>query len=149
MIDGAALNQLVFNAFTGKTTWLQASKLYSVDDFIETFYHTRVSMRKQLDGLTDSQACYFSEKVAVWSLSETITHLIFSQAFYYNSLLDITSSQRPHIIEAARGYGEGAGQNIPANVLRTQLDLATVLITDAIRSHLIKFGVKTAELTAD
>ena len=132
MIDSAVLNTLVFNAFTGKTTWLAASKLYPVDELIEAFYQTRASMRKQLDGITDAQAHFFNDKVAVWSLSETITHLIYTQAFYHNSLVDITSTHRPHIIEAARGFGEGAHQNIPAETLRTRLDEATVVITETI-----------------
>ncbi len=145
MIDSTVLNTLVFNAFTGKTTWLAASKLYPIDEFIEAFYQTRTSMRKQLDGVTDAQAHFFNDKVAVWSLSETITHLIYTQAFYHNSLVDITSTHRPHIIEAARGFGEGAHQNIPVETLRTRLDEATGVITEAITQTRPNYDpVKTA-----
>ena len=132
MLDGAVLNQLIFDAFTGKMSWYQASQQHPVDDFIEAFYRTRATMRKQLDGLTDAQANFYSEQMGVWSLSETVTHLIFSQNAYYNGLLDITSLQRPHLSEAARGFGEGSHQGIAAAELRTRLDAATALMTDVI-----------------
>jgi hypothetical protein len=143
MLDSAILNQLIFDAFTGKMTWLHASTLHPLDDFIEAFYRTRASMQQRvLEGLTDGQAAFFSEKVATWSISETITHLVYSQNFYYNALLDITSSQLPHILEAARGFGEGAKHSVPADTLREMLQKATVLIRDAIEQTRHTYDVK-------
>lgn len=143
MLDSAIINQLIFDAFTGKMTWLQASALHPLDDFIDAFYRTRASMQQRvLEGLTDAQAAFFSEKVATWSVSETITHLIYSQNAYYNALLDITASELPHIVEAARGFGEGAKQRIPADTLREQLQQATVLIKDGIERTRHNYDVK-------
>lgn len=143
MLDSAILNQLVFDAFTGKMTWLHASTLHPLDDFIDSFYRARASMQQRvLEGLTDAQAAFYSEKVATWSISETITHLVYSQNAYYNALLDITSSQLPHMLEAARGFGEGAKHNIPADALREMLQQATVVIRDGIEQTRRSYNVQ-------
>ncbi len=132
MIETAALNQLLFDAFTGKMTWLAASRQYSLPDFIDAFHRTRATMQKTLEDVTDAQVAYQAPTVPTWSLSETVTHLVYSQSFYYNALLEITSSQLPHIAEAARGFGEGSKQNIAAAVLRQMLLEATVLIDEGL-----------------
>jgi hypothetical protein len=143
MLDSAIVNQLIFDAFTGKITWLHASTLHPLDDFIDAFYRTRASMQQRvLEGLTDAQATFFSEKVATWPISETITHLVYSQNAYYNALLDITSSQLPHIVEAARGFGEGAKHKVPANTLRDILQKATVVIKGGIEQTRHTYDVK-------
>jgi uncharacterized damage-inducible protein DinB len=121
MIDSQILNTLLQDAFTGKTTWLEASTRYPLDEFIETYYETRARMQHALEGLTDAQAAYANPVHPFWSISETITHLIYSQGFYINKLLDISTSRLPHVVEAARGFGEGARQNIPADELRARL----------------------------
>src|SRR5437773_2119209 len=56
----------------------------------------------------------------------------YSQHFYHNQLLDITTSELPHIAEAAKGFGEGARRNLPAAELRNMLDAATVVIAETI-----------------
>ncbi len=139
MIETADFNTLILNAFTGKTTWLWASQQYPLGDFIDTFHRTRASMQKTVDGLTDGQAAFHMDGVSTWSLSETITHLVFSQGFYHNALLDISDSGIPHITEAARGFGEGGRVNVPADELRTMLREATILINDAIEKTRITY----------
>lgn len=46
--------------------------------------------------------------------------------------MEITSSQLPHIVEAAKGFGEGAKQAIPAAELRQMLSEATIVINNGI-----------------
>jgi uncharacterized damage-inducible protein DinB len=128
------LNALLLEAFSGQTTWLDASTRYTAEDFIDTFYATRALTRKTIADLGDEEAAFASPVHPFWSLSETITHLIFSQGFYHNKLLDIATSQHPHVLEAARGFGEGAKTNIPAGQLRQGLDEATAQITSAIEA---------------
>lgn len=138
MIEISALNQLLFDAFTGKITWLEASARYTLDEFIQAFYNTRATMQKTITGLTDAQAAYTAPDNAAWSLSETITHLVYSQNFYHNQLLEITTSQSPHLAEAAQGFGEGAKRDISAETLQRMLEEATQRIRQAIentRSH--------------
>lgn len=132
MLDTNALNQLLLDAFSGKISWLEASARYSVDDFIEAFKRTRDIMQKNLVDLTDAQVSYVIGGNPTWSISEMVTHLIYSQASYYNFILEITSSELPHIAEAAKGFGEGAKTDIPAAELRENLAKATTQIYDAI-----------------
>ncbi|MEP7286994.1 MAG: DinB family protein [Chloroflexota bacterium] len=132
MIETHALNQLLLEAFSGKITWLEASTKYPLDEFIASFHRTREVMQKTLVGLTDAQVAYIIPREPMWSISEMVTHLIYSQNFYYNQLLDITTSELPHLLEAAQGFGEGAKANLPADVLREQLNNATALIKVAI-----------------
>jgi acyl-CoA synthetase (AMP-forming)/AMP-acid ligase II len=95
-------------AFIREITWFEASKEYSLDEFIETFYNTRKRVQELLEGMTDAQVIFASPAHSLWSVSESVTHLIYTQGYYINKLLDITTSSLPHIIEAARGFGEGA-----------------------------------------
>ena len=132
MLDTTALNQLLLEGFSGKITWLEASTRYSLEEFIEAFKRTRDLMQKNLDGLTDAQVSFVIEGNPTWSISEMVTHLIYSQAAYYNFLLDITSSTLPHIAEAAKGFGEGAKTGIAADELRANLAKATTQIYDTI-----------------
>ncbi len=132
MIDTPILNQLLLEAFSGQTTWLEASTRYSLDEFIDTFRRTRELMIKTVSDLSDEQVAYHIPSDPTWSISEMVTHLIYSQGFYYNQLLDISTSQLPHVIEAARGFGEGSQMHVAAAVLRDNLDKATPLIFDAI-----------------
>ena len=132
MIPSTELNPLILSAFTKQTTWLEASKQYSLDEFIETFFQTRARTQELLEGLNDARVSFASDVHPFWSISESITHLIYSQGFYLNTLLDIATSQLPHVVEAARGLGEGAKQNIPAEQLRKNLNFATEQIQTAI-----------------
>jgi uncharacterized damage-inducible protein DinB len=134
IIDSVSLNPLLLDAFSKKITWLEASTRYPVEDFIDTFFQTRQLMQKTITGLTDADVWFASDAHPFWSLSETITHLIYSQGFYHNKLLEIATSQLPHAIEAARGFGEGAQLNIPADALRTRLQAATIEITTALEA---------------
>ena len=139
MITSEDLNPLVLSAFTKEITWLEASTHYSLDEFIETFFHTRELTQENLKSLTDEQVAFSSPAYSLWSISESITHLIHTQGFYHNKLLDISTSQLPHLVEAARGFGEGAKQNIPVKDLRVGLDAATerirVVIEQTRNSH--------------
>jgi uncharacterized damage-inducible protein DinB len=125
MPDIAAIGQTILDAFTGKMTWLEASDKHPLEDVIATFYRTRVAMQKLLENMSDKQVAYHDPNTPVWSLSETVTHLVFSQAGYYNQLLEITTSDLPHIAEAAKGFGEGAKAGIRADDLRSILQQAT------------------------
>lgn len=132
MIPSNELNPLILSAFTGQITWLEASTQYPLDEFIETFFHTRVRTQELLDGLNDAQVAFASDVHPFWTISESITHLIYSQGFYLNTLLDIAVSRLPHVVEAARGFGEGAKQNVPAVQLRRNLRFATEQIQTAL-----------------
>ena len=132
MIPSEELNPLILSAFTKQITWLEASNQYSLDEFIETFFSTRSRTQELLEGLNDSQVAFASNVHPFWTISESITHLIHSQGFYLNTMLDIATSQLPHVVEAARGFGEGAKQDIPAEQLRTNLRFATEQIQTAI-----------------
>ena len=139
MIASNILNPLILSAFTKEITWLEASTRHSLDEFIETFYHIRERTEENLADLTDTQVAYSSPAHSLWSVSETITHLVYSQGFYHNKLLEISTSQLPHMMEAARGFGEGARQNIPADQLHVILANATeqirVVIDGTRNSH--------------
>jgi hypothetical protein len=78
MIDIPVLNQLILDAFTGKMTWFDASKQYPVDEFIASFRRTRDAMYKTISDLSDAHAAYQAEGNPTWSLSEMVTHLIYS-----------------------------------------------------------------------
>jgi len=132
MIDSPALTKLLLSGLSGKITWLTLSESYSVDEYIEAFRRTRALMTRTVADLTDEQAAFQVDGNPTWSISEMVTHLIYSQAFYYNQLLEITTSQLPHILEAAKGLGEGAKLGIPAAQLRVNLQTATAQINDAI-----------------
>ncbi|NWF65076.1 MAG: DinB family protein [Chloroflexi bacterium] len=132
MIPSEELNPLILSAFTKEITWLEASNRYSLGEFIETFFSTRARTQELLKGLSDSQVAFASDVHPFWSISESITHLIYSQGFYLNTLLDLSTSQLPHVIEAARGFGEGARRNVAAEELRKNLGFATEQIQTAI-----------------
>lgn len=132
MIQSDTLNALILAAFNKQTTWLEASTQHPLDEFIDTFYSTRARTRQALDPVTDEQATFIAAQNPTWSISESITHLIFSQGYYHNKLLDISTSQLPHAVEAARGFGEGAKQKVPAETLKQSLDKATAQIRLAI-----------------
>lgn len=66
---------------------------------------------------------------------------VYSQNFYYNQLLDITTSELPHILEAAKGFGEGAKIGRPATELRDNLVKATGVITAAIAQTRTNYDV--------
>lgn len=125
MLASDELNPLILSAFTREITWLEASTRFPLDEFIETFYHMRERTEESLKELTDSQVTFSSSAHSLWSISESVTHLVFTQGFYHNKLLDISTSQLPHVVEAARGFGEGAKQNISIKDLRVILNAAT------------------------
>ena len=125
MITSEDLNPLLLAAFTKEITWLEVSTRFPLDEFIDTFHRTRAQTQATLDGLTDVQVAYTSTVHPFWSISESITHLIFTQGFYHNKLLDISTSQLAHVVEAPRGFGEGAKVNIPATELNESLGAAT------------------------
>jgi hypothetical protein len=125
MITSEDLNPLLLSAYTKEITWWEASTRFPLDEFIDTFYRSRERTRASLEGLTDAQVAYSSTTHPFWSISESVTHLIFTQGFYHNKLLDISTSQLAHAVEAPRGFGEGAKVNIPANDLRESLSTAT------------------------
>ena len=138
MLLSDVLNPLLNSAFTREITWFEASERFSLDEFIETFYNTRKRVQGLLEGMTDAQVAFASPAHSVWSVSESITHLVYTQGYYINKLLAITTSSIPHIMEAARGFGEGAKTGIPADQLRSQMIFATEQVTTAIegtRNH--------------
>ncbi|MBL8063348.1 MAG: DinB family protein [Anaerolineales bacterium] len=139
MIPSEILHPLVLSAFTKEITWLEASAQLSLDDMIETFFHTRERVQESLEGLNDAQAAFASNVHPFWTISESITHLIYTQGFYHNKLLEISTSQLPHVVEAARGFGEGARQNVPVRELIISLNAATeriqVVIEQTRNSH--------------
>src|SRR5436190_744905 len=117
MLSSDILNPLINSAFTRQITWYEASKQFPLDEFIETFYNTRARVQESLQGMTDAQVAFASPAHSLWSVSESITHLVYSQGYYINKLLDITTSSLPHIVEAARGFSEGARVRVPADQL--------------------------------
>jgi len=131
MLTSETLNLLITQAFTRDITWLEASTRHSLDEFIETFYGIRRRVQDSLAGMTDAQVAFAAPTHPFWSVSESITHLIFSQGYYINKLLDISTSAMPHVLEAARGFGEGAKSNLPAVELRQRMVAATEQITTA------------------
>jgi hypothetical protein len=134
MLDSKTLNALLEQAFTGQISWLEASNRFPLDELFETFYDLRERVEGSLDGLTDAQVAYASPAHPIWSISESVTHLIYSQGFYYNKLLDLATSDLPHTIEAARGFGEGAKPGQPADELRQRLTAATGKIRAALEA---------------
>lgn len=139
MINSDVLNPLLLSAFNKEISWLEASTRFPLDDFIDTFYRTRERTRATLEDLTDAQVAFASPIHPFWTLSESVTHLIYSQGFYHNKLLDTSTSQLAHVVEAARGFGEGARVNVPASELITSLGAATsrihVIIEGTRRNH--------------
>lgn len=125
MINSDLLNPLLLSAVSREVTWLEASTRFPLDEFIDTFYRTRERTRASIEDLTDEQVAFSSTVHPFWSISESVTHLIFTQGFYHNKLLDITTSQLAHAVEAPRGFGEGAKVNIPTNELIASLNAAT------------------------
>ena len=132
MLSSDVLNPLLNSAFTREITWLEASGRFELDEFIETFHNMRRRVQESLDGLTDPQVTFASSAHSIWSISESITHLVFTQGFYINKLLAVSTSTLPHIVEAARGFGEGAKSGIPAEQLREQMVFATEQVTMVI-----------------
>ena len=139
MLDFNVLTSQIEQMFAGKRTPLDVSTEYTLDDLIEAFYSTRPRVLTTLEDLTDAQVAFTSPVHPFWSISETITHLIFSQGLYLNKLLDVSTSHLPHAVEAARGMGEGAKIGIPAEELRQQMSIATehlnAVIEDTRQSH--------------
>ena len=134
MLSSEVINPLLNPAYIREITWLEASNRFALDEFIETFYNMRRRVQESLDGMTDAQVTYASSAHSIWSISESITHLVFTQGFYINKLLAVSTSTMPHIVEAARGFGEGAKMGIPADQLRQQMVFATEQITTIIES---------------
>jgi len=132
MIDLDILSPQLTDAFKNKITWLELSTRYPLDEIIETFYATRPRVANAIEDLTDAQVVFASPVHPFWTISESITHLIFSQGGYLNQLLDIATSDLPHAVEAARGFGQGAKQGISAQQLRQRLAAATEQIHTAI-----------------
>lgn len=132
MLSSDDLNPLLNSAFTREISWFDSSNQFTLDEFIETFHNMRRRVQESLDGLTDAQVAFVSSAHSLWSISESITHIVYTQGFYINKLLDITTSSIPHIFEAARGFGEGARTGIPVEQLRQQMVIATEQITIAI-----------------
>jgi uncharacterized damage-inducible protein DinB len=135
IIEPKAIGDIALQVWGNKLTWLQASERFNLDDMIETFYSTRAAMQRALAGLSDAQVAYSAPENPTWSLSETVTHLIYSQNSYHNALVNSSNLANVpllHMTEAARGYGEGAKQNQPAEQLRTDLEAATVRIREVL-----------------
>ena len=132
MLSSDILNPLLNIAFTRQITWLEASNRHTLDEFIETFYSMRKRTQESLEGMTDAQVAFASPAHSVWSVSESVTHLIYTQGFYVNKLLHISTSTMPHIVEAARGFGEGAQTGVFAEELRKRLLFATEQVETAI-----------------
>ena len=132
MLSSDILNPLLNTAYRREITWLEASNRHSLDEFIETFYNMRKRSQESLVGMTDAQVGFASQAHSIWSVSESITHLIFTQGFYINKLLNISTSAMPHIAEAARGLGEGAQTGVSVEELRTRLSSATEQVRSAI-----------------
>ena len=132
MLASEVLNPLILSAFSKEITWLEASTRHPLDEFIETFYRMRARTQETLENLTDAQVAFASPVHPFWSISESITHLVYTQGFYHNKLIEISTSQLPHAVEAARGFGEGAKQNIPTEALKQSLSKATIQIRIAI-----------------
>lgn len=130
---------MLLSAFNKEITWLEASSRFPLEAFVETFYSARALTRANLNDLTDAQVAFASTVHPFWSISESITHLVFTQGFYHNKLLDISTSQLAHAVEAPRGFGEGAKTNIPAQELAASLSAATsriqVVIEGTSRNH--------------
>lgn len=138
MLSSEVLNPLLNSAYTREISWFDAAEQFELDEFIETFHPMRKRVQESLDGLTDAQVAYASSAHSIWSISESVTHLVYTQGFYINKLLEVSTSTLPHIAEAARGFGEGARTGIPADRLRQQMVFATEQITTAIegtRNH--------------
>lgn len=132
MLSSDILNPLLNTAFRREITWLEASNRHTLDEFIETFYNMRKRSQESLEGMTDAQVTFSSPAHSVWSVSESITHLIYTQGFYINKLLHISTSTMPHIIEAARGFGEGAQMGVSVDELKKRLVFATEQVRTAI-----------------
>src|SRR5688500_1998125 len=113
MLSSDILNHLILSSFTREIPCFDASVQYSLYVYIETFYNTSKRVQELLDDMTDMQVTFASPAHSLWSVSESITHLIHTQGFYINKLLAITTSSLPHIVEAARGFGEGARTGVP------------------------------------
>jgi len=133
MLSSDILNPLLNTAFRRETTWLEASNRHTLDEFIDTFYNMRKRSQESLEGMTDAQVAFSSPAHSIWSVSESITHLIYTQGFYINKLLHISTSTMPHIVEAARGFGEGAQMGVSAEELRKRLVFATEQVRTAIQ----------------
>lgn len=132
MITSEVLNPIILSAFAKEITWLDASTRFPLEELIDTFNRTRAQTQASLEGLTDQQVAFSSTVHPFWSISESITHLVFTQGFYHNKLLDISTSQLAHAVESPRGFGEGAKTNISAKDLSASLSAATRKISVVI-----------------
>lgn len=132
MLDFNVLTAQLEDVFAGKRTLMDISSGFALDDLIDAFYSTRPRVLEALENLTDAQVAYTSTVHPFWSISETITHLIFSENLYLNKLLDVSTSQLPHAVEAARGMGEGAKTGVPADELRKNLAEGTAYLNSVI-----------------
>ena len=146
MLSSDVLNPIILSAYTRETTWFEAADHFTLDEIIETFFATRKRVQESLNGLTDAQVAFVSPAHNFWSISESVTHLIHTQGFYINKLLDITTSSLPHIVEAARGFGEGAKNGIPAEQLVKRLDFATEQVVTAIEGTRNQYDPAKTEL---
>ena len=145
MLSSDILNPLLNIAYRREITWLEASNHHSLDEFIETFYNMRKRSQESLEGMTDAQVAFASRAHSVWSVSESITHLIYTQGFYINKLLNISTSTMPHIAEAARGFGEGAQVGVSVEELRKRLVFATEQVKTAIEGTRNNHDVEKTE----
>ncbi len=134
MIPSDVLSPVLRDGLARNISWFDAAARFDLDELITTFYDTRERSLEALDGLTDAQVTFASPVHPLWSVSETITHLIYSQGFYHNKLLDLATSELPHVIEAARGFGEGARTGVSAQELRRMLEQASEQIKSAIEA---------------
>ena len=146
MLSSDILNPLLNAAYRREITWLEASNRHSLDEFIETFYNMRKRSQESLEGMSDAQVAFASQAHSIWSVSESITHLIYTQGFYINKLLNISTSTMPHIAEAARGFGEGAQTGISAEVLRTRLASATEQVRTAVEGTRNNHNIEKTEV---
>ena len=145
MLSSDILNPLLNTAYRREITWLEASNRHALDDFIETFYNMRKRSQESLVGMTDAQVAFASQAHSIWSVSESITHLIYTQGFYINKLLNISTITMPHIAEAARGFGEGAHVGVAAEELRKSLAAATDQVRTIIEGTRHSYDIAKTE----
>ena len=145
VLSSDILNPLLKAAYRREITWLEASNRHSLAEFIDTFYNMRKRSQESLEGMNDAQVAFASRAHSVWSVSESITHLIYTQGFYINKLLNIATSTMPHMAEAARGFGEGAQTGVSAGELRTRLATATAQVRSAIEGTRNSYDLERTE----
>jgi hypothetical protein len=105
ILSTETLNALLLEAFSRQTNWMDAATRYPVEDFIDTFYAIRTLMQKTIADLGDAEAWFASPVHPFWSICETITHLVYTQGFYPNKLLDLVgydSRRQPAVSRLAK-----------------------------------------------